>query len=151
MGIEADVDALQQVPLFSGFTSEQLRLIAFGTERLSMGKGRELYREGDDADCGFLILSGLVSLYEDRDGSRQIIDTARQGALLGELALIAPAKRPSGAITAEDSEVMRISRTLVRRVLEEYPDIAARLHRQLSGNFESMINRITGLAGKFSD
>ena len=151
MGIEADVHALQQVPLFTGFLPEQLRLVAFGTERLSMGKGRELYREGDDADCGFLILSGLVSLYEDRDGSRSIVGSAGSGTLLGEFALIAPAKRPTGAITAEDCEVMRISRTLVRRVLEEYPDIAVKLHQQLSGNFETMLNGITGLAGKFSD
>ena len=100
MGIEADVNALQQVPLFSGFSAEQLRLVAFGTERLSMGKGRELYREGDDADCGFLIVSGLVSLYEDREGSRSIVGTAGSGTLLGEFALIAPTKRPTGAITA---------------------------------------------------
>ena len=151
MGIEADVNALQQVPLFSGFSAEQLRLVAFGTERLSMGKGRELYREGDDADCGFLIVSGLVSLYEDREGSRSIVGTAGSGTLLGEFALIAPTKRPTGAITAEDCEVMRISRTLVRRVLEEYPDIAVKLHNQLAGNFETMLGRITGLAGKFSD
>ena len=151
MGIEADVQALQQVPLFSGFSAEQLRLVAFGTERLSMGKGRELYREGDDADCGFLIMSGLVSLYEDREGSRSIVGTADAGTLLGEFALIAPTKRPTGAVTAEDCEVMRISRTLVRRVLEEYSDIAIRLHQQLSGNFETMLNGITGMAGKFSD
>ena len=116
-----------------------------------MGKGRELYREGDDADCGFLIMSGLVSLYEDREGSRSIVGTADAGTLLGEFALIAPTKRPTGAVTAEDCEVMRISRTLVRRVLEEYPDIAIRLHQQLSGNFETMLNGITGMAGKFSD
>ena len=151
MGIEADVNALQQVPLFSGFSAEQLRLVAFGTERLSMGKGRELYREGDDADCGFLIMSGLVSLYEDREGSRNIVGTADAGTLLGEFALIAPTKRPTGAVTAEDCEVIRISRTLVRRVLEEYPDIASRLHQQLSGNFETMLNGITGMADKFSD
>jgi CRP-like cAMP-binding protein len=151
MGIEADVQALQQVPLFSGFSAEQLRLVAFGTERLSMGKGRELYREGDEADCGFLILSGVVSLYEDRDGSRRIVETARPGTLLGEFALIAPTQRPTGAVTSEDCEVMRISRTLVRRVLEEYPDIAVRLHQQLSGNFETMLGKITGLASKFAD
>jgi CRP-like cAMP-binding protein len=151
MGIEADVHALQQIPLFSGFSPEQLRLVAFGTERLSVGKGRELYREGDDADCGFLIVSGQVSLYEDREGSRRIVETARSGSLLGEFALIAPAKRPSGAITAQDCEVLRISRALVRRVLEEYPDLAVKLHQQLSGSFQSMLTRITSLAGKFSE
>lgn len=151
MGIDADVVALQQVPLFAGFSAEQLRLVAFGTERLTMGKGRELYREGDNADCGFLILSGAVSLYEDSEGTRRIVGSAPTGTLLGELALIAPVKRPTGAVTAVDCEVMRISRTLVRRVLEEYPQLAARLHAQLSGNFKNMLDQITKLGDKFSD
>ena len=151
MGIDADVRALQQVPLFAGFSAEQLRLVAFGTERLTMGKGRELYREGDVADCGFLILSGAVSLYEDSEGTRRIVGSVPVGTLLGELALIAPIKRTTGAVTAEDCEVMRISRTLFRRVLEEYPDLAARLHGQLSGNFKNMLERITKLGDKFSN
>ena len=151
MGIDADVRALQQVPLFAGFTAEQLRLVAFGTERLTMGKGRELYREGDIADCGFLIMSGAVSLYEDSDGSRRIVGSAQSGTLLGEIALIAHVKRPTGAVTADDCEVMRISRSLFRRVLEEYPDLAARLHAQLSGNFKNMLDQITKLGDKFSD
>lgn len=151
MGIDADVDALRQIPLFAGFSAEHLRLVAFGTERLTMGKGRELYREGDPADCGFLILSGSVSLYEDLEGSRRITGLAVAGTLLGELALIAPIARPSGAVTAEDCEFMRISRTLVRRVLEEYPAVAAALHARLSANFKSMLDRITNLSGKFSD
>lgn len=151
MGIDADVDALKQVPLFAGFSGEHLRLVAFGTERLTMGKGRELYQEGDPADCGFLILSGSVSLYEDRDGARHIVGLAQAGTLLGELALIAPIACPTGAATAEDCEILRISRTLVRRILEEYPDIAVGLHAKLSANFKSMLDRITGLGGKFSD
>lgn len=151
MGIDADVDALKQVPLFAGFSAEHLRLVAFGTERMTMGKGRELYREGDPADCGFLILSGSVSLYEDHEGSRRITGLAHAGTLLGELALIAPVARPSGAVTAEDCEIMRISRTLVRRVLEEYPEIAAGMHARLSASFRNMLDGITRLSSKFSD
>jgi CRP-like cAMP-binding protein len=151
MGIDADVNALQQVPLFGSFSAEQLRLVAFGTERLAMGKGRELYRAGDLADCGFLILSGAVSLYIDREGSRSIVGSAPSGTLLGELALISSFNRPTGAVTVEDSEIMRISRKLVRRVLEEYPDLAASLHARLSGNFKTMLDDITKLGDRFSD
>ena len=45
-------------PVSRGSLSEQLRLVAFGTEHLTMNKGRELFREGERADCGFLIVKG---------------------------------------------------------------------------------------------
>ncbi|MGB8818068.1 MAG: cyclic nucleotide-binding domain-containing protein [Rhizobiaceae bacterium] len=151
MAIEDDVRALAQVPLFQGFTSEQLRLIAFGTEHMAMNKGRELFREGESGDCGFLIVKGSVNLVKDRDASRSIVSTVNQGSLLGELALIAPVERQTGAVCATDCQVIRISRLLVRRVLDEYPDLAARLHAQLAANFGAMINKITKLERRFQD
>ena len=151
MAIDTDVRALAQVPLFQGFSAEQLRLIAFGTEHLSMGKGRELYREGEAADCGFLILSGSVNLVEDKAMNRRIVHTAGAGTLLGELALIAPVERSTGAVAAGDCEVMRISRSLFRRVLDEYPELAARLHADLSRRFGGFIDDVAKLEKRFND
>ncbi len=151
MAIEDDVNALSQVPLFQSFTNEQLRLIAFGTEHLSINKGRELFREGDTAECGFVILSGSVNLVEDSNTSRRIIQTVNRGALIGELALITATTRPCGAVAAENSEVIRVNRSLMRRVLDEYPDLAADLHADISARFSDFLKNITKLQRKFAD
>jgi CRP-like cAMP-binding protein len=151
MAIDEDVRALSAVPLFRSFSGEQLRLIAFGTEHLTVTKGRELYREGQEADCGFIILSGALNLLEENGMNRRIVKTAIKGSLLGELALIAPAKRPTSAVAAEDTQVMRINRSLIRRVLEEYPELAATLHGEIAGRFQEFLGDITRLEGKFAD
>ncbi len=151
MAIDEDVRALGAVPLFRSFSGEQLRLIAFGTEHLSISKGRELYREGQEADCGFIILSGTLNLIEENGMNRRIVQTAVKGSLLGELALVAPTKRPTSAVAAEDSQVMRINRSLIRRVLEEYPELAARLHSEIAERFQEFLGDITRLEGKFAD
>ncbi len=151
MGIDSDVLTLSRVPLFHGFSPEQLRLIAFGTEHLTVNKGRELYREGETADCGFVVLSGSVNLFEDRGTDRRIVHTAGPGTLLGELALISANQRPTGAVAAADSEVIRISRSLFRRVLEEYPDLAAKLHAAMSRQFGGFINDVAKLEKRFGD
>jgi CRP-like cAMP-binding protein len=151
MGIDSDVGTLAKVQLFHGFTPEQLRLIAFGTEHLSIAKGRELYREGETADCGYVILAGSVNLVEDRDASRRILHSAGPGTLLGELALISPGERSTGAVAAADSEVIRISRSLFRRVLEEYPELAAKLHAAMSRRFGRFIDDVTKLEKRFGD
>ena len=151
MAIDTDVRALGEVPLFQSFSAEQLRLIAFGTEHLSMAKGRELFREGEAADCGFVILSGTINLVEDRDANRRIVHTAGPGTMLGELALIAGGERATGAVVASDCEVIRISRSLFHRVLEEYPELAAELHAAMSRRFGSFIDDIAKLEKRFND
>jgi CRP-like cAMP-binding protein len=151
MSIEDDVRALAEVPLFSVLSTEQLRLIAFGTEHLSLNKGRELFRAGDRADCAFLILSGEVSFFEDQGMNRRITGSAPAGSLIGELALIADQKRPVGAMAADDCDIMRINRSLFRRVLDEYPDVAGALHAQLQARFADFLAKITRLESKFAD
>jgi CRP-like cAMP-binding protein len=151
MAIEDDVNALAQVPLFHSFTNDQLRLIAFGTEHLSINKGRELFREGDAAECGFVVLSGSVNLVEDNNSNRRIIQTVERGALIGELALITVTTRPCGAVAAENSEVIRVNRSLMRRVLDEYPELAASLHAEISARFSEFLKNITRLDRKFAD
>lgn len=151
MGIDSDVLTLSKVPLFHDFTPEQLRLIAFGTEHLTVPKGRELYREGETADCGFVVLSGLVNLFEDKAADRRIMHSAGPGTLLGELALISANQRSTGAVAATECEVIRISRSLFRRVLEEYPELAAKLHAAMSRRFGAFIDDVAKLEKRFGD
>lgn len=151
MSIEDDVRALAVVPLFSVLSTEQLRLIAFGTEHLSLNKGRELFRAGERADCAFLVLSGDVNFFEDQGMNRRITGNAPTGTLIGELALIADQKRPVGAVAAEDCDIMRINRSLFRRVLDEYPEVAAALHAQLQDRFSEFLGKITRLESRFAD
>ena len=151
MAIEDDVNALAQVPLFHSFTNEQLRLIAFGTEHLLLSKGRELFREGDLAECGFVVLSGAISLVEDDKMNRRIVQTIGRGSLIGELALVTATTRPCGAVAAENSEVIRVNRNLMRRVLDEYPELAANLHAEISARFAEFLKNVTKLDKKFAD
>jgi CRP-like cAMP-binding protein len=151
MAIDDDLRALADVPLFSVFTAEQLRLVAFGTEHLTISKGRELFRAGEAADCGFVIVNGSINMVEDDGMNRRIVHTVGKGTLIGEMALIAPITRPTGAVAAENSEVIRINRSLFRRVLDEYPDLAAQLHGQITARFSTFLQEITRLERKFAD
>ena len=149
MALDDDVRILSGVSLFDGFTQEQLRLLAFGTETIRLSSGRELYREGAAADCGFVVASGSVGLYRNKDGERVKVGVAGPGAILGELALIAESRRLTGAMAETDIEVIRLNRTLFRRILQEYPELALQLHQRIAGELQDMIARIECLAPRF--
>jgi CRP-like cAMP-binding protein len=149
MALDDDIRILQRVPLLEGFSAEQLRLLAFGAESLRIRAGRDLYSEGAAADCAYVVAAGEVELYREVDGKRAVSGRAGPGALLGELALIAGGTRPTSAVAVHDTEVIRLGRTIFRRILEEYPELAATLHRRIAGELNDLVSRLERVRSKF--
>ena len=149
MSLEDDIRILSGVTLFEDLSGEQLRLLAFGAERIKLAKGRELYREGQSAECGFIIVSGAIDLFRETPRGRHVVKKVVPPMVLGEIALITETSRLTGAVAAEDSEVMRINRSLFRRMLEEYPQTAFYLHERLTDQLHDLLQRIGELDGRF--
>jgi CRP-like cAMP-binding protein len=151
MAIEDDIRLFSIVPFLQGFGPEALRLLAFGSERLVLRPGRELYRANQAADCGFVVSSGEIELSSETENGKQDHGRFGRGALLGELALIASARRPVNATAVTEAEVIRISRSVFMRILGEYPDIAAKLHQRISAELSGMASKVAALGPRFSD
>ncbi len=151
MALDDDIRILSAVKLFEGFTQEQLRLLAFGAENTILQADRKLYREDDEADSAYIVISGRIVLYRELNGDRIPLGSAGPGTMLSELALIADTKRLTSASAAVDSEVLRLSRKMFRRILEEYPGIAVQLHQRISDDFQAMIQRIGELATRLGE
>ncbi|MCB8837722.1 cyclic nucleotide-binding domain-containing protein [Aurantimonas sp. VKM B-3413] len=150
MSLESDIAILRTVPLFDGLETDQLRLLAFGAEHRRLHANEFLFRENARADAGFVVVSGEVSLLHGRGEAERVIGTYGPGTLLGELALITETKRPASAKTLSECNVIRITRPLFRRMLEEYPEFAAGLHERLRVQLEDMMAQILSLEGRFS-
>ncbi|WP_163265215.1 cyclic nucleotide-binding domain-containing protein [Chelativorans alearense] len=150
MALDDDIRVLSGVGLFEGFTHEQLRLMAFGAETISLAAGHKLYAEGAPADCAFVVASGQVALYHQQGDRREIISVHGPGAMLGELALIAESERLTGAVAQTDVKVIRLSRSMFRRILEEFPETAVKLHRRIAANLQAMLTRIGTVASRLS-
>jgi len=127
MALDDDIRILERVRLLEDFTPEQLRLLAFGAETMRLKAGRDLYAPGAAADCAFVVATGTVELYREAGGRRHVLGTA----------------------AATDIEVIRLNRSLFRRILEEYPDTAASLHARISAEMKAMLARLEKLAPRF--
>jgi CRP-like cAMP-binding protein len=152
LALDDDIRLLSSVGLFQSFTSDQLRLLAFGAENMRLAPGQLLYEAGAQADGAFVVAAGRIGLFrEDPEGERIPLADARPGAVLGELALIADTVRPTGAVAVEQTDLVRLSRRLFHRILQEYPELAAALRDQIAQNLSSMVNEIDRLSPRFSD
>ena len=120
-------------------------------EPMTLSRGRKLYREDDDADCAYVVLSGSFLLYRETPDGPVSVGTAGPGAMMGELALVADTRRLTSAMAETESRIIRLSRKMFRRILEEYPETAAALHRHMVENFKKMVAQIERVGGRFLD
>jgi CRP-like cAMP-binding protein len=128
MTIEDDIFFLERLTIFGQLGFSALQIIAIGSEARELRPGDVLFRAGEAADGGYIIQEGSLRLDlpgANPSGPETLVGP---GTLLGELALVTETKRPVTATAIEPSTVMRISRSLFRKVLEGFPD-AARLMR----------------------
>jgi CRP-like cAMP-binding protein len=126
--IEDDIAILTRVPTFAQLGFSALQIVAIGSESRHLAEGETLFRAGETTDAGYVIQDGSLKLIADYPRRSDPSVTFGPGALIGELALITETVCSATAIATEPTTVMRISRSLFRKVLEGFPD-AARLMR----------------------
>ncbi len=69
--------------------------------------------------------------------------------MLSELALVTMVERKFTAVALEDGDVIRITRALFHRLLEEYPDMAALVETRIRAAIGSLIDGAAAMAGRF--
>ena len=105
-----------------------MQILAIGSEARELQPGDVLFTAGEAADGGYIVQEGALRLVMPGADPAEADIVVGPGTLLGELALVTETKRPVTATAIEPSTVMRVSRSLFRKVLEGFPD-AARLMR----------------------
>jgi CRP-like cAMP-binding protein len=148
MTIEDEIAFLERVATFAQLGFSALQIVAIGSETKHLAEGEVLFRAGETTDAGYLIQEGSLKLtvHDPRRSNPSV--TFGPGALIGELALITETVCPATAIAAEPTTVIRISRSLFRKVLEGFPEAARLLRDQFleRANFASEeIFRLRGM------
>jgi CRP-like cAMP-binding protein len=143
MKLQGDLATLQQQPLLGLMETEALRLLAFSAESRILRAGDLLFRRGDLSDGGYLVVSGSIALsLSDSGPASQIIGA---GGLIGEMALFTALERPATALAREPSQILKLPLTIMRRVLVEFPDSAARLAGAISQRLSELSGEMAGV------
>ena len=151
MSLNDDIRLISQVPLFRELDADQLRLLAFGAERRAVAAGQELFREASPAESAFVVSRGSFELFvSDRQGAARLQAVATPGTLLSELALVTMVERKFTAVAVEDSEALRITRSLFHRLLEEYPQVGRHVEARIRENLLAMTGAAAALQDRFS-
>ena len=135
MALEDDIAFFERVPTFAMLGKQALRILAIGAETKQLPSGAVLFYAGELADGGYVVQEGSLLLEPGTftEGKEFI---AGPGTLVGELALLTDMVCPATAIAKEPTRVIRISRSLFRKMLEGYPETAVKLREILAARLD---------------
>ena len=99
---------------------------------LSLPKGATLFKQGDESDALYLIVSGHARRYRLSDGRDALVAYLGRGDVVGETGLLTGAPRSSTVRVDATSEILKLPRKNFEDVLREYPTILLHLSRTLA-------------------
>ena len=144
MGLEDDIAFFEQVPTFAVLGKQALRILAIGAETKQLQSGAVLFYAGELTEAGYVVQEGSLLLEPGTlsEGKEIIVGP---GTLIGELALLTSSICQATAIAKEPTVVIRISRSLFKKMLEGYPDAAARLRDIMADRLNSWERELGGV------
>jgi predicted acylesterase/phospholipase RssA/CRP-like cAMP-binding protein len=103
-------------------------------EWVQIAGGATLFRQGDTADALYIVVTGrLVAVFEEADGSEQLVREIGRGENVGELAMLTEEPRSATVRAVRDSELARIDRACFEALVARHPPVMTRLARMLAG------------------
>jgi CRP-like cAMP-binding protein len=144
MSLEHDIAFFEQVPSFAVLGKPALRILAIGAETKQLPSGAVLFYAGELADGGYVVQEGSLLLEPNspREGEQF---TAGPGTLVGELALLTDTVCASTAIAKGPTVVIRISRSLFKKMLEGYPAAAVKLRDIMTARLDAWTRELGGV------
>jgi len=114
--------ALQATPLFAGLPSDALESLVENLALVHLEPEEILFHEGDPGDALYVIVEGDVSV--QAEGPPRV-EMARLGAgsFIGEVALMTEQPRSATVTALGPSELLRIDRHTLGRVLADHGDV----------------------------
>ncbi|EKV28726.1 cAMP-binding protein [Caenispirillum salinarum AK4] len=95
--------------------------------RRTVPRGDLLFKEGDAADCAYIVEEGLLEISRAWNGADVIIGTAGPNEMVGEMALIDKAPRSATARAIRDTTLLVVPFEQFEWMLEDTNPVVRRL------------------------
>jgi CRP-like cAMP-binding protein len=121
MSLQDEAEALRSIPPFQALDAQQLKLLAFASERLGYQAGETLTRQGEAGDAVFVVLDGQVEVSIESDGVSRVVRLLGRHAFVGEIAVLRQVTRTATVTAATPVEALKIDRDVLGRLMRDAP------------------------------
>jgi len=136
MSIKEEVDLLRRIPLFANVEPSKLKLLAFTSERIAFEAGHILFNQGDTGDAAYIVIEGEAEVLVNGPVGRIQVAVLGRNAIVGEIAILCDVPRTATIRARQRLVCLRISKELFLRLINEFPQIAVAVVRELAHRIE---------------
>jgi len=108
-------------PLFSGLDSKIRKELISRFKLVKFKKGDLIIREGEYSDSMYLIKSGEVEVFIEKDGEKRLLATLSEGEFFGEIAVLTGQKRTANVIAKTDVELLELTKRDIDEIIQIHP------------------------------
>jgi CRP/FNR family transcriptional regulator, cyclic AMP receptor protein len=143
-GSQGVVELLRRVPLFSELSTGELdRVAQVGIPR-SFPRETRIFHEGDPGDACYIVREGSARVTREHPDGRAItLATLGPGAIFGELAMLDGERRSASVEATENTELVALPASDVRKLIREHPEMAEKLVVALTRRLREANERIS--------
>ena len=125
---DARIRHLQRVPLFSGFSEDELRRVADLSRIVEAPSGTVITQIGDAGDTFFIIIDGMAAVRTPVGPGSQL----QPGDCFGEMSLVDGEPRSASIVATTDVRMLVVDHSHFWRLLDETPELMRRILTILS-------------------
>jgi len=108
-------------------------------------RGDVVFDEGEKGRTMYIVQAGLVGLYQEVNGDRQLLGQLEKGDFFGEMSILEGLPRTVSAVAEEDAELIEINHAVFDKMIRSNIEIAVRMLRKLSIRLRDSEARIAEL------
>lgn len=142
MNLNEEVELLKGVPIFSKVEQAKLKLLAFTSERVNFGVGQEVCHQGDPGDTMYVILGGTADVLIDTPTGQIVVAEMKKNSFFGEMAILLDVPRTATIKAKEPLSTLKITKDTFYRLVEEVPQMAIEVMRELAHRLEDTNQRL---------
>lgn len=134
-------EVLKGIPLFQGLSARHLRRVRDLADEMRFMGGHSVVRAGDPGDTLFVILEGQAKVV-GRNG--RVVTRLLPGDFFGEVSLLDGGVRTASVVSETPLVMLAIGRRPLFAAIEQEPEIALRMLRELAGRLRRAERPISG-------
>jgi CRP-like cAMP-binding protein len=118
---------LRAVPVFAELTDEFIGSLRASVELVRYSPGQVICRQGEPADCFYLVRIGFVKVTQSHLGGEMVMAYLSRSEYFGETGLLREDVRTATCTALDHVELVRIGAHDFKRMLAEFPEVRRKL------------------------
>jgi CRP-like cAMP-binding protein len=138
---------LKNIDLFKNLSQEELEELQPYLTSATFKKKEDIFSEGDQPEWFYIVSRGKVKITKlSHDGKEIILEIISPTDIFGGVAVLRNFPYPANAVAMEDSEVIKISRKNLMRLVDRFPNLMYCIALQLGDRMKSSYDSLKNIA-----